>query len=312
MAFRDTTPWASFLPLIGDMMVLAHAVRARRRRDLSRQRRQQAALCRQHRARSPVSGARRRRSTWIICASSAPTVVFRVYPELDHSTEWWPDERPTFESFVHDHPREPLPDRISWQTERVDRFNRAHWLVIDRLGSRRGREPPARHEHAAARARARFRPAHQLGRRSRPSRARGRAGSNAFSIGLRAGDRFVEVNGKPVETGRDIAEGMETWTIGRSRAIRGRARRRSHGAGRSFEPDGGRLAADADLPAAQAVGSRRSRAARKCCGGVDRRRESIYAAAVAVDLRLPAPRHGRRERAHGRSRAWLSRAWRRC
>ena len=32
-----------------------------------------------------------------------------------------------------------------------------------------------------------------------------------FEIGLRAGDRFVEVNGKAVQTGRDIAEGMEKW-----------------------------------------------------------------------------------------------------
>ncbi len=57
IAFKDTTPWASFLPLIGDMMVLASAVGARRWRDVSRQRRQQAVLHRQRRARSAVPGA---------------------------------------------------------------------------------------------------------------------------------------------------------------------------------------------------------------------------------------------------------------
>ena len=108
-------------------------------------------------------------------------VVFRVYPELDHSTEWWPNERPELESFVHDHPREPLPDRISWQTERVDRFNRAHWLIIDRLGAVDGESRLPDTQPAAARARARFRPADQLGRRSRPPRARGRGGLERVS-----------------------------------------------------------------------------------------------------------------------------------
>jgi len=39
-------------------------------------------------------------------------------------------------------------------------------------------------------------------------------GSNAFQIGLRQGDRFVEINGTTVQTGRDIAEGMEAWHVG--------------------------------------------------------------------------------------------------
>ena len=104
------------------------------------------------------------------------SVVFRVYPELDHSTEWWPNERPEFESFVHDHPREPLPDRISWQTERVDRFNRAHWLIIDRLGSVDGESRLPDTNLLPRGAGARFRPADQLDGRSRPPRARGRGG----------------------------------------------------------------------------------------------------------------------------------------
>ena len=102
-------------------------------------------------------------------------VVYRVYPELGHSTEWWTNERPELEAFVQDHPREPLPDSISWQTERVDRFNRAHWLIIDRLGAVDGERRLPDTQPAAARARARFRLADQFGRRSRPPRA-GRGG----------------------------------------------------------------------------------------------------------------------------------------
>ena len=29
-----------------------------------------------------------------------------------------------------------IPERISWETERTDRYNRFRWLVIDRLGKR--------------------------------------------------------------------------------------------------------------------------------------------------------------------------------
>jgi hypothetical protein len=36
---------------------------------------------------------------------------------------------------VADHPRDPHPDRLTWETASFD-HNRAHWLVIDQLGSR--------------------------------------------------------------------------------------------------------------------------------------------------------------------------------
>lgn len=213
MAFRNTTPWASFLPLIADMMVLAApSVRA------------DGEIFPGNAVNKPlfiVNGGRDRLYPAHVAEIYAnhlrtlgATVVFRVYPESDHSTSWWPDERATFEAFVHDHPREPLPDRISWQTERTDRYNRAHWLVVDRLGSvpgesrlgdsnilRRGREL-------------------DFGLRINSAIDRGRRvhevvpGSNAFQIGLRAGDRFVEINGTIVQSGRDISEGMQVWEFG--------------------------------------------------------------------------------------------------
>ena len=38
--------------------------------------------------------------------------------------------------------------------------------------------------------------------------------SNAFRIGLRTGDRLLEINAAPVATGRDVAEAMESWSRG--------------------------------------------------------------------------------------------------
>jgi hypothetical protein len=51
-----------------------------------------------------------------------------------HDVHWWPEERAFYEMFVHSHPRAAQPERLSWETDRTDRFNRVRWLVIDKLG----------------------------------------------------------------------------------------------------------------------------------------------------------------------------------
>jgi hypothetical protein len=213
IAFRDTTPWASFLPLLGNMVVLGTpSVRA------------EGEIYPGNGVNKPFyvvnTGRDRLYPAQVMelyvdhLRKLGAAVVYRVYPELDHSTEWWSNDRPEFESFVHDQPREPLPDTLSWQTERVDRFNRAHWLIIDRLGSVEG-ESRLPDSNLLRRGREL-----DFGLRINPSVDRGRrahevvAGSNAFQIGLRTGDRFLELNGKGVETGLDIARGMDTWTEG--------------------------------------------------------------------------------------------------
>ena len=63
-------------------------------------------------------------------------IEYTFSPQMNagHDTSWWPTERAPYEAFVHAHPRQPHPDRVSWETERTDRFNRAKWLVIDTLG----------------------------------------------------------------------------------------------------------------------------------------------------------------------------------
>jgi hypothetical protein len=213
MAFRDPTAWASFIPLIGNMLVLGtpsvhtdgeifpgNAVN----RPLYIVNTGRDRLYPAHALEPYVAHLRQ----------LGADVTFRVYPELDHSTEWWPDERPELEAFVQDHPREPLPDKISWQTERVDRFNRAHWLVIELLGNVEG-ESRLTDSNLLHRGREldfglRINSAVDRGRRAHEVRP----GSNAFELGLRTGDRFVEINGKPVEAARDIAEEMEKWSSG--------------------------------------------------------------------------------------------------
>jgi predicted esterase len=60
-------------------------------------------------------------------------VTFRPQAGAGHNTAWWPTERAPFEQFVRDHPRPAHPAALSWETERVDRFNRIRWLIINEL-----------------------------------------------------------------------------------------------------------------------------------------------------------------------------------
>jgi dienelactone hydrolase len=61
---------------------------------------------------------------------------FKVYPDAGHDVSWWPQERAGYEAYLSAHTRQAHPDRISWETERTDRYNRFRWLVVDRLGKR--------------------------------------------------------------------------------------------------------------------------------------------------------------------------------
>jgi len=141
-------------------------------------------------------------------------VVFHIKTEAGHNTDWWLEERQSYETFVEDHPRDPLPDKISWETERIDRYNRAHWLVIDRLGN-------IKTESALTDTNLLHRGSeYDFGMRLNAAIDRGRrvldvaAGSNAEAVNLRTGDFVVEVDGHPVQDARSILERMLKWEVG--------------------------------------------------------------------------------------------------
>lgn len=70
-------------------------------------------------------------------------VDFRVVPG-GHNTRWWNQEAEAIDDFMTSHPREPLPDELTWETERADRFGRLHWLLIEALAAESGRSHPPR------------------------------------------------------------------------------------------------------------------------------------------------------------------------
>jgi dienelactone hydrolase len=67
--------------------------------------------------------------------------VYHIMVNDRHDTHWWPQERAFYETFMHEHPRVPNPDKLSWETDRTDRFNRLRWLVIDKLGVKKSDKP---------------------------------------------------------------------------------------------------------------------------------------------------------------------------
>ena len=67
-------------------------------------------------------------------------LVFRPQPGAGHNTAWWPTEREQYEKFVREHARVTHPAKLSWETERTDKFNRNRWLVINELRQDASRE----------------------------------------------------------------------------------------------------------------------------------------------------------------------------
>ena len=136
-AMKLTTPFSAFLPLNGNMRVLATpGTRAN------------GQMYAGNLVNKPLFIVNGGRDPLYPLAAVAPhvemieaagaIVEFRPQPEAGHDTSWWPVERPRFQQFVTAHPRKPHPEAVSWESERTDRYNRAHWLVIDQLGRRPG------------------------------------------------------------------------------------------------------------------------------------------------------------------------------
>lgn len=135
LAMRDATPWAACVPLHGHPLVLANP-----------QTGVEGELFAGNLVNCPLRVVNGGRDQLYPAASVVPfiemferggiPVDFQAYPDAEHNTRHWPDERPRFEAFLASHRRVAHPERISWETDRTDRDNRFRWLVVDRLGTR--------------------------------------------------------------------------------------------------------------------------------------------------------------------------------
>jgi hypothetical protein len=138
LAMKDTTPYASFLPLNGNIMVL-------RSEDLAI-----GDMFPTNLRNKPFFVVNGGRDPLYPTSYVGPyvehlrdrgvEVIYKPQPNGVHNTAWWPDVKESFEAFVRTHPRSPLPDKLTWETNASPIDNRAHWLIIDKLSSARQSE----------------------------------------------------------------------------------------------------------------------------------------------------------------------------
>jgi hypothetical protein len=215
VAMRDSTPFASFLPLNGFIMILANPSLALREQ-----------LFPNNLVNKPffiVNGGRDQLYPTSLVEpyvrhlqKGGVTVDYQPRPEGVHNTAWWPEVKDTFEAFVRAHPRNPHPLTLTWETEEPvtsDALrranNRAHWLVIDRLAPRRSETPLADLNDFASGSETNF------GVRSNGMRITSViAGTNADAIGLKPSDLVVSINGRSLPAGLDLVEFLGIYTPG--------------------------------------------------------------------------------------------------
>ena len=115
-------------------------------------------------------------------------------PEAVHNTAWWPEVKDTYEAFVREHPRKPLPDTLTWET-RSHRGHQPRALAGDRQACAEAAAEPAPlpdlNEFDSAPV-AQFRHPRSTGARVTSVVA----GSNADSFGVEPGDVIMRINGR--------------------------------------------------------------------------------------------------------------------
>jgi hypothetical protein len=140
VAMRDTTPFASFLPLNGFLMVLA-SDRVGVDAELFPTNLLNKPLFIVNGGEDPLYPIRSVEPYVGHLRGSGVTVDYHPRPEAGHNTAWWPEMKDTFEAFVRDHPRNPYPDRVTWEAADREVPSRAHWIVIDRVRQPSASEP---------------------------------------------------------------------------------------------------------------------------------------------------------------------------
>ncbi len=133
-AFRDPTPWAGFVSLIGHPAVLAsprvgaegqmHVANLSNRPFLAIN----GGIDRLY----PASSVR----PYIdLFSASGVSVEFVERPEDGHTVSWWPEEADRIERFFASTVRDPLPAELLFETADIERAGRFHWVVVEELGT---------------------------------------------------------------------------------------------------------------------------------------------------------------------------------
>ncbi|HMF96723.1 MAG TPA: PDZ domain-containing protein [Vicinamibacterales bacterium] len=208
IAMRETTPFASFLPLNGYLLVLAA-------RDIDdglsfANNLRNKPIFAVNGGRDPLYPTRIVDPTIEQMKRGGVTIDYHPQPNGAHNTAWWPEVKDTFEAFAHDHPRPPLPDTLTWEVGNSVAHHRAHWLVIDKIaapraGAHRGEAQTLDDLNDMP-----VPPSADFGARSNGTRInRVMPRSNADHIGLKPGDVLVRLNDQTVPSAMDVGDALE-------------------------------------------------------------------------------------------------------
>lgn len=210
VAMRETTPFSGFTPLNGFIMVLKHEI-AQADGDLFPNNLLNKPLFIVNGGRDPRYPTSAVDPYVAQLKKGGVDLVYRPQPNAAHDTSWWPDIKESFEAFVADHPRRPLPDRLSWESGPPNIPSRAHWVVLDRLTAAHPDDPalPDLNRMAARREL-------DFGLRSSMTIVnRVVSGSNAEQVGLKSGDVIDSLNNQPTPPGTDVADLLRDFPPGR-------------------------------------------------------------------------------------------------
>ncbi len=131
VAMRDTTPYASFLPLNGFLMVLANGEIDDGLNFPNNLRDKPMFVVNGGKDRLyPISTVEPFTRHLM---KGGVQIDYHPQPDGEHNTKWWPEMQAPFEKFVAEHPRDPDPDKLTWEAADTG-HGRAHWLVIDTFG----------------------------------------------------------------------------------------------------------------------------------------------------------------------------------
>ncbi|MDC3339797.1 hypothetical protein OAV89_00155 [bacterium] len=134
-AFKQPTPWAAFLPYIGNAAVLRNPQSGGGYR-----------LYFENLLNKPLFIVNGEKDPLYPVSSVAPFIKVLVEARIKHTfvsiadgghnLNWMPGQAVAIESFKKQNPRVPFPDSVQWVADRTDIYNRNHWLRIDaRSGS---------------------------------------------------------------------------------------------------------------------------------------------------------------------------------
>ncbi len=129
-AFKQPTPWAAFLPYIGNAAVLRNPQSGGGYR-LYFENLRDKPLYIVNGENDPLYPAASIQPFVDVLGEAKVNYQYTVIEGGGHNLNWMPEYAERIEFFKRAYPRDALPDVLQWVADRTDAYNRNHWLVVD-------------------------------------------------------------------------------------------------------------------------------------------------------------------------------------